>query len=220
MKKTLILITYLLFSYNIYGQNLIDSLGRKQGRWTKSENRKLKEEYFYKNGVLNGQMVIFDKRGRVKKEIDYLNGKIHGKYRIYKKGILLHEISFKNNLVDGYYFFYGIDGKTIKESACFKEGRAFLTYNYHFDGQILAKLLSDEERVVYIKYCPNIGNGVYKYRQPFYLELPTIALVGLEAHSQKVQEWMKKSEKERYEEFRRLVTEKIPLQLYPPNSGE
>ena len=219
MKKILILIAYLLFSYNIYGQNLIDSLGRKQGRWTKLESRKLRGECYYKNGLLDGQMVIFDKLGRVKKEIDYQNGKIYGKYRIYKKGILLHEISFKNNLVDGDYFLYYSD-KKIKRSAHFKEGRAVSSYNYHGQEQILAKQFPDKEGVIYISYYFAVGNGAYTYRHPLYLELPTIALVGLEAHSQKVQEWMKKSEKERHEEFRRLTRKKIPLQLYPPNNGE
>ena len=220
MKKILILITYLLFSYNIYGQNLIDSLGRKQGRWIELERRKVTRVYYYKDGLLDGQMFFFDKRGKLKKEIDYQNGKIHGKYKIYKKGVLRHEISFKNNLVDGDYFFYYIDGKTIQESAHFKEGRAVSSYNEYIQEQILVKPHPDKEGVIYISYYFAVGNGAYTYRHPIYMELPTIALVGLEAHSQKVQEWMKKSKKERHEEVRRLTRKKIPLQLYPPNNGE
>ena len=65
-----------------------------------NEQTKLKEEYFYNNGKIEGIYKLYYYSGELKLEVSYVNGKKHGLERkYYRNGVLHWEYIFNNNKI-------------------------------------------------------------------------------------------------------------------------
>jgi len=69
------------------------------------------------NGVRNGIMSIYDKKGRVIKQTPYVNGKIHGVEKaFYPNGDRMITYTYQNGLKNGYAYTYYPSGKVCRKA--------------------------------------------------------------------------------------------------------
>ena len=113
-------------------------------------NNNLFSQAYYKNGLLNGKKTIFHGNGNPFHEIDFVNGKANGVYKMYnERNELGFETHFKNNLKEGKRILY-IKRRGMQSI----EG----TYKYNI---LVGDLLIKEDYSVY--HFPNdLKNGKVK----------------------------------------------------------
>ncbi len=68
------------------------------------------------NGVKNGAEIWYDGRGRIIREVPYVNGRIHGtKKDFYPNGDVLGAIPYKYGMKDGIAYSYNRDGSVHRK---------------------------------------------------------------------------------------------------------
>jgi hypothetical protein len=218
MQNSLILL-FILFCHVLFAQNLKDSLGRKQGRWTEKIKGK-KVESHYKDGLLHGKQTIFQKRKGINLERNFKNGVLDSiamEYNALSQQII-SEMSFKDGLLDGYYRRYYKDGHIFSE-VLFKNGALESDYKWYApEGDLhLVFILHPSKVFFYVKEA-YFENAVFfkclTYKEPFYpIEYaPTVEDIKIEKlYSEDIIKWMKskKTFKQRREMAEKLYNFKV-----------
>jgi len=90
--------------------------GIKQGVSIRlSNNGEIIEKAFYKNGLLEGEFITYERR-KVKSISNYSNGVLHGsKKSYYSNGNLLEESGYVNGKIDGLAKYYNQKGELLYE---------------------------------------------------------------------------------------------------------
>ena len=76
--------------------------GQMHGRWIFYQNQGvlIAQEQTYKNGILDGVSISYDKKGKKISEIHYKNGQFHGDYKIWDdKGNLRKHYVYKEGVI-------------------------------------------------------------------------------------------------------------------------
>lgn len=92
----------------------------------------VKEEFTYKNGILNGKATAWYKNGQIRRRGCYDMGMISGKWEFWdEQGHKTVEANYKDDMLDGLYVSLHISGK-IREKGRFENNRRageWLYYN-------------------------------------------------------------------------------------------
>jgi antitoxin component YwqK of YwqJK toxin-antitoxin module len=111
--------------------------GQKNGSWTIfHENESIKSMTNYVNGVLNGAYLEFNNRGQLEKRVEYLNNQFEGLYGEYKYGRPLKEISYENGIQQGPFRIWNDMGKLTQKGQN-KNGKLDGTLEYYNDDEEL-----------------------------------------------------------------------------------
>jgi hypothetical protein len=69
-----------------------------------SKTGEIKDQFTYKNGLLNGEAITYDKNGQLRRKGYYLDGKLSGKWEFWDaKGNKIMEASYQNDVLYGSY---------------------------------------------------------------------------------------------------------------------
>lgn len=116
-------------------------LGKKRvGKWTfyAADGRKVSEEQ-YRDGQLDGPIVIFYPNGKVTEKTFYKAGQKHGNSKIYTDaGVLLEDVNYRNGKLDGKGTYYNLKGQ-LKERGNYKEGKRIGKWEFYMDGELSKK---------------------------------------------------------------------------------
>jgi antitoxin component YwqK of YwqJK toxin-antitoxin module len=62
----------------------------------------IKDQFTYKNGMLNGEAITYDKNGQLRRKGYYLDGKLSGKWEFWDdKGNKTMEATYQNDVLNG-----------------------------------------------------------------------------------------------------------------------
>lgn len=111
----------------------------KIGTWTfyaEESNKPIIEET-YKNGVLNGEKLLFYPDGSVTEKLMFVNGVQEGESFFYSpKGVVLKQLTFSNNKLNGPAVYRDANGN-ITMKGVYKDGQNYGTWLYYKDGRVL-----------------------------------------------------------------------------------
>ena len=98
--------------------------GQKNGQWTiyNDDNNLPKSIANYSNGLYNGTLIEFNKRGQIEKMTSYLNNELHGMYGVYKFGRTVETVNYNNGKMDGVYRKYFNNKDDVQEERTYKNG--------------------------------------------------------------------------------------------------
>jgi antitoxin component YwqK of YwqJK toxin-antitoxin module len=107
--------------------------GQKTGQWTvyNDDNNLPKSIATYSNGLYNGTLIEFNKRGQIEKMISYLNNELHGMYGVYKFGRTVETVNYNMGKMDGVYRKYFNNKDDIQQEITYKNGVLDGSYRYY-----------------------------------------------------------------------------------------
>ncbi len=183
IRKTIAFLLLLIFAFSVNAQNKIDENGKKQGEWTKKDNKgriiykgQFKDDYpvdtFYyydKKGNIelknyfsqqgtNTYSYFVYSNGITKAEGKYIDKKKEGLWIYYSpKGVKITEENYKNNLKDGEEKKWDTKGKDIIEVTNYKQGIKQGKYfkTLYSDGYYITNYKDNEFDGDYKEYYPN-----------------------------------------------------------------
>lgn len=120
-----------------------DTLKSIRQGWEKAwyPNGQLKYEKLYANGVAEGKVLVYNEKGQVQTEENYLKGKLNGKYSKWANGLLVEDgyyktlANSKKNLMDSVWNYYRNDS-SISRHRMYKNGRPLVFNNYNALGNL------------------------------------------------------------------------------------
>ena len=128
----------------VYGD---DGIRTKSMEWYKKGNKKY--EQGWNGNIQHGKCKYWNKEGKIIKDYNYRNGKLHGKFTdYYITGIKRSQGQMKFDMMNGNWIFWFHNGK--KEVECETElGNPFGSANiYHDNGKLKQNVLIDVEEKV------------------------------------------------------------------------
>ncbi|NRD22275.1 hypothetical protein HNV10_03420 [Winogradskyella litoriviva] len=106
------------------------------------------EEFEFKEGLLNGDYIIFHPNGEMFSHTQYRNGKKHGEELMYfPDGVLNSKSTFSNDILVGSKFTYYETGKIQSESKI-EDGKAIETQNFDLLGNIISQSFIRDGRTI------------------------------------------------------------------------
>lgn len=98
--------------------------GQKTGQWTtyNEDNNLPKFIANYSNGLYNGTLIEFNKRGQIEKMTSYVNNELDGMYGVYKFGRTVETVNYNKGKMDGVYRKYFNNKDDIQEERTYKNG--------------------------------------------------------------------------------------------------
>ena len=94
------------------------------------------EEFDLKEGLLNGDYIIYHPNGEIYSHTKYANGKRNGEELIYSaEGVLTKKSVYKNEVLVGSQYDY-FDGGKIRSESKYEDGKSVETLNYDLLGNI------------------------------------------------------------------------------------
>ena len=106
------------------------------------------EEFELKEGVLNGDYIIFHTNGEIFSHTKYVNGKRNGEELNYNaEGILTKKSIYKNDILVGSQYTYFDNGKKQSESK-YEDGKSVETQNYNLLGHIVSQSFIKDSRTI------------------------------------------------------------------------
>lgn len=141
--------SYSTDSYNgisIYRDNetrkLMDGyyiVGNKVSKW---------EEFNVKDGILNGDYIIFHNNGNIFSESKYLKGKLHGEEKTYSlSGVLSKVRNFSHGILYGKDLNYFENGQ-IKSESKIKDEKTIESITYNIIGEIESQMFIEDGRKI------------------------------------------------------------------------
>ena len=103
-----------------------DSSGKRTGKWTWYNTlHKVKETAFYKEGLLEGENLMFHSNGKKYVNAIYKNDSLHGKYESFSnKGALVQRKYFKSGSLDSVYKeYFKVGEKLLEYKIPYKKGQ-------------------------------------------------------------------------------------------------
>jgi antitoxin component YwqK of YwqJK toxin-antitoxin module len=83
-------------------------------------SEKIKEEMYFRNGILNGIWISYYKSGKIERKGEFIDGKFHGKWESWSEsGQKLYEVNYENDSLSGKYITWYESGK-LKEQGEYK----------------------------------------------------------------------------------------------------
>lgn len=127
MKRILLIISILAFSFSLFAQNdapnITDAKGRKQGFWKKYENKTLLYEGNFVNGVPTGKFTYYHKNGKIKSISDFLRGTSKVRTTMFhENGQKSAEGIFVDQIKDSTWQYFSEKGTLIKQET-YKMGK-------------------------------------------------------------------------------------------------
>jgi len=160
MKKTLIIIGFLLISVAAQAESIRERLQRARsqegqqqaqppGESAKIKNGVVTENYSngspsmvatYKQGKMDGEAKVYFENGRLKEVANYKNDQLHGIRKKYnEKGKLILEENYVNGALDGARKEYDADGNPMMEETYRNGEREGTQTLYHPNGKIRSR---------------------------------------------------------------------------------
>lgn len=114
-------------------------VGNEMSKW---------EEFEFKEGLLNGDYIIFHPNGEMFSHTQYSNGKKHGEELMYfPDGVLNSKSSFKNDILVGSKYNYYETGKIQSESKI-EDGEPVETQHFDLLGNIISQSFIKDGRTI------------------------------------------------------------------------
>jgi uncharacterized protein len=105
-------------------------------------SQQLKAVRTYKDGLMNGKVVIYYDNGTISKKGTYNNGHLTGTWQgWYENGKQAYQVVMHDNKMDGEYMAYYENGK-IKEKGLYRENKKDGSWNYYNEQGILLQTKS------------------------------------------------------------------------------
>jgi antitoxin component YwqK of YwqJK toxin-antitoxin module len=138
---------------NVVSQGQMD--GRNYiGKWLyyhKDSNKIMIEEYFNKEGLLEGTRTVYFTNGKVAEVAEYKSGKLNGLSKTYgESGKLLQESTYANDKLNGPSIYYNLYGQT-KAKGEFKNNLKTGIWEYYVNGVLNKKVDHDIDKIIYKK---------------------------------------------------------------------
>lgn len=119
------------------------SMGQKHGpqvyyskKQRASSGDTLKYE-MYSNGVLNGQKITYDSKGKRMKQVNYVNGLLDGPFLVYnKEGKIIEELTYREGKKDGVFKYYYDDGKLLRTENWSMDAKNGEFKTFYYDGTV------------------------------------------------------------------------------------
>lgn len=106
------------------------------------------EEFELKEGVLNGDYIIFHTNGEIFSHTKYANGKKNGDELMYNNsGVLTKRSTYQNDVLIGSQYSYFENGKIQSESK-FEDGKPIETQNFNLLENIVAQSFIKDSRTI------------------------------------------------------------------------
>ncbi|WP_179009353.1 toxin-antitoxin system YwqK family antitoxin [Winogradskyella forsetii] len=106
------------------------------------------EEFEFKEGLLNGDYIVFHPNGEMSSQSKYSNGKKHGDELLYfANGVLNSKSTFKNDVLVGSKYTYFENGKVQSESKI-EDGKPIETQYFNILGNIVAQSFIKDGRTI------------------------------------------------------------------------
>lgn len=127
------------------------------------DNGQVMTKYRLKNGEFNGPVKVYFESGGIKREAQYVNGKINGEERnYYQNGALESKYQFKNDVLHGSFTHYYESGE-VKVTGYFKNGSESGKFTFYDENGNITKSYNSIDDVLNGEYCRyKDGNLVYK----------------------------------------------------------
>ncbi|WP_298237308.1 hypothetical protein [uncultured Algibacter sp.] len=114
-------------------------IGNKTSKW---------EEFSVKEGVLNGDYIIFHSNGEIFSHSQYLNGKLHGKEKMYSlSGKLKSLKTYKQGVPYGKKITYFESGE-IQSESMYENEQIIESTSYNIIGEIVSQMFIKEGRKI------------------------------------------------------------------------
>ncbi|WP_299108592.1 hypothetical protein [uncultured Winogradskyella sp.] len=114
-------------------------VGNEMSKW---------EEFEFKEGLLNGDYIIFHPNGEMFSHTQYSNGKKHGEESMYfPDGVLNSKSTFNNDILTGSKFTYYETGKIQSESKI-EDGESVETQHFDLLGNIISQSFIRDGRTI------------------------------------------------------------------------
>ena len=114
-------------------------VGDKMSKW---------EEFEFKEGMLNGDYIVFHPNGEMFSHTKYSNGKRHGdELMYYYDGVLNKKSSYSNDILVGSQYSYFYNGKIQSESKI-EDGEPIETQNFNLLGHIVSQRFIKDSRTI------------------------------------------------------------------------
>ena len=109
------------------------------------------EEFFNKEGLLEGTRIVYFANGKVAEITDYKNGKLNGVSKTYgESGKLLQQSTYANDKLNGPTIYYNLYGET-KAKGEFKNNLKTGIWEYYANGVLSKKVDHDIDKIIYKK---------------------------------------------------------------------
>ena len=106
------------------------------------------EEFELKEGILNGDYIIFHTNGEIFSNTKYSNGKKYGDELMYTNtGALTKKSTYKHDVLVGSQYSYFENGKIQSESKI-EDGKSIETQNFNLLGNIVAQSFIKDSRTI------------------------------------------------------------------------
>jgi antitoxin component YwqK of YwqJK toxin-antitoxin module len=97
------------------------------------KNGKVFEQFTYKNGLPDGEMLMWYKNGKLKRKGYFREGKRNGKWETWdESGKKILEVHFKNDQLDGLFVMYNENGE-VMERGIYKANKRTGNWTYNPD---------------------------------------------------------------------------------------
>lgn len=128
------------------------------GNFTRKENSSLYELAIYKQGKPTGIVRCYSNNGTLHSKATYVNGKMDGVYTFYLSGKVVHEIPYKNGIIDGVAKNY-YDNGTLSAETPYTYGKINGTEKvYSENGKLQKEILYKKGKMKEEKYYDKNGN--------------------------------------------------------------
>lgn len=106
------------------------------------------EEFEFKEGLLNGDYIIFHPNGEIFSNTKYANGKKHGDELMYSgDGTLIKKSTYQNDILVGSQYSYFENGKIQSESKI-EDGKSIESQHFDLLGNIVAQSFIKDSRTI------------------------------------------------------------------------
>lgn len=123
--------------------------GRERiGQWTYFHNNsdRLMMTENYKNGILNGEKIIYFDNGQVAEKASYTNGVLHGERILYsEKGVVLEHLNYEEGKLHGPAKFYNGKGELLTEGT-YRDDQHHGLWKYYENGELKEEKTFPENR--------------------------------------------------------------------------
>lgn len=132
-------------------EGMINKDKQNEGEWKyyHKDSPQLMSVENYKNGKLNGKVVVFYPEGKISSETHYVNGVKEGVFKQYSKsGVVLEEIPYKNNQFNGLVTYRDMKGQ-ITAQGMYEKGLKKGIWKFYEDGKLIREVDSEDKEFIY-----------------------------------------------------------------------
>lgn len=115
MNRFILIVTLIGSFYSLFGQNVTDSKGRKQGEWTKyhDNGKSVRYKGQFKDDLPYGKFIYYYETGEVQTILEYQTEGYATSKTYFTNGSLMAKGEYINQLKDGVWWYFSIDKMVI-----------------------------------------------------------------------------------------------------------